>query len=127
MSFILDALKKSESERQRQGSPSMYEIKVAPPRSRFPVWAVVIGLLLGVNLLVLIAVLVLRDPAPPPAPVAGAAVPAAPAAAPPTPAATAAAVVAPVLAARPVMAQAGIGAAAPVIAPISPEELDLLK
>jgi amino acid adenylation domain-containing protein len=34
---------------------------------------------------------------------------------------------APVLAARPVMAQAGIGAAAPVIAPISPEELDLLK
>jgi general secretion pathway protein B len=96
MSFILDALKKSESERQRQGSPSMYEIKVAPPRSRFPVWAVVIGLLLGVNLLVLIAVLLLRDPAPSPAPVAGAAVPAAPAAAPPTPAATAAAVVAPV-------------------------------
>jgi hypothetical protein len=34
---------------------------------------------------------------------------------------------APVLAVRPVMAQAGIGAAAPVIAPISPEELDLLK
>ena len=96
MSFILDALKKSESERQRQGSPSMYEIKVAPPRSRFPVWAVVIGLLLGVTLLVLIAVLLLRDPAPSPAPVAGAAVPAAPAAAPPTPAATAAAVVAPV-------------------------------
>jgi general secretion pathway protein B len=77
MSFILDALKKSESERQRQGSPSMYEIKVAPPRSRLPGWAIVIGVLLGVNLLVLIAVLLWRDPAPTPAPVPGVAAPAA--------------------------------------------------
>ncbi|MFO1426575.1 MAG: general secretion pathway protein GspB [Steroidobacteraceae bacterium] len=61
MSFILDALKKSENERQRQSGPAMFEVKVAPPRSRFPLWAVIVGALLGVNLIVLIVVLLLRD------------------------------------------------------------------
>lgn len=61
MSFILDALKKSENERQKQSGPALYEVKVAPPPRRFPVWAVVVGGLLGVNLIVLIAVLLMRD------------------------------------------------------------------
>lgn len=61
MSFILDALKKSENERQKQSGPALFEVKVAPPPRRFPVWAVVVGGLLGVNLIVLIAVLLMRD------------------------------------------------------------------
>lgn len=50
MSFILDALKKSESERQRQNGPALYEVKVAPPRTRLPPWAIAIAALLVVNL-----------------------------------------------------------------------------
>ena len=64
MSFILDALKKSETDRQRQSSPALFEVKVAAPRRRFPGWAIGIGALLGVNVLVLSWVL-LRQPAPP--------------------------------------------------------------
>jgi general secretion pathway protein B len=62
MSFILDALKKSESDRQRQSAPALFEVKVAAPRRRFPLWAVALGGLLGVNMLVLLWVL-LRQPA----------------------------------------------------------------
>jgi general secretion pathway protein B len=62
MSFILDALKKSESDRQRQSGPALFEVKVAPPRSRLPLWAVAIGLLLAVNL-VIVAWILLRRPA----------------------------------------------------------------
>ena len=36
MSFILDALKKSESDRQRQSGPALFEVKVAAPRTRLP-------------------------------------------------------------------------------------------
>ena len=50
MSFILDALKKSESDRQRQSGPALFEVKVAPPRTRLPLWAIAIALLLLVNL-----------------------------------------------------------------------------
>src|SRR5579885_3729698 len=49
MSFIRDALKKSESERQRQSGPALFEVKIAPPRSRFAAWGAVIGALLVVN------------------------------------------------------------------------------
>jgi general secretion pathway protein B len=63
MSLILDALRKSDNERQRHGQPAMFEIKVAPPKARFPVWAVLLGLLLGINLIVLLVVLLLREPA----------------------------------------------------------------
>ncbi|HEU5135484.1 MAG TPA: general secretion pathway protein GspB [Steroidobacteraceae bacterium] len=69
MSFILDALKKSENDRQRQSSPALFEVKVAAPRRRFPLWAAGLGVLLGVNILILLWV-VLRQPAapaPPPA------------------------------------------------------------
>jgi general secretion pathway protein B len=61
MSFILDALKKSESDRQRQSGPALFEVKVAPPRSRLPLWALAIGLLLAVNIAV-VAWMLLRHP-----------------------------------------------------------------
>jgi general secretion pathway protein B len=61
MSFILDALKKSESERQRQSGPALFEVKVAQPRGRFAPWAVLLGALLMVNL-VIVAWLALRSP-----------------------------------------------------------------
>jgi general secretion pathway protein B len=50
MSFILDALKKSEGERQRQSGPALFEVKVAPPKTRLPPWAVAVGALLLLNL-----------------------------------------------------------------------------
>jgi len=50
MSFILDALKKSESDRQRQSGPALFEVRVAPPRTRLPPWGITIALLLAVNL-----------------------------------------------------------------------------
>jgi|SRR5882724_8175575 len=57
MSFILDALKKSELERQRQSVPGLVDSGVARPRPRLPLWAIALGLLLAVNLLVLLFVL----------------------------------------------------------------------
>jgi hypothetical protein len=53
MSFILDALKKSEIERQRQTVPGLMDPGAAAPRARFPLWALGLGTLLGVNLVVL--------------------------------------------------------------------------
>ena len=50
MSFILDALKKSESDRQRQGGPALFEVRVAPPRNPLPPWAVAIAVLFVLNL-----------------------------------------------------------------------------
>ena len=50
MSFILDALKKSETDRQRQTGPALFEVKVAPPRVGFPVWAIAIVVLLVINM-----------------------------------------------------------------------------
>src|SRR6187455_1143220 len=62
MSFILDALKKSETDRQRQTAPALFEVKVAAPRRRLPTWAIALGVLLGVNLLV-VAWFFARQPA----------------------------------------------------------------
>jgi general secretion pathway protein B len=50
MSFILDALKKSESDRQRQGGPALFEVKVARPRHALPPWAISIAVLLAANI-----------------------------------------------------------------------------
>jgi general secretion pathway protein B len=90
MSFILDALKKSESDRQRQNGPALFEVKVAPPRTRLPLWALAIGVLLIVNLGIVLWLL-LRHPArATDTAVAAAALPAAPpAASPPAAIATA--------------------------------------
>ena len=57
MSFILDALKKSEIERQRQTVPGLMDARGGTRRSRLPVWAVALGVLLGINLVVLSFVL----------------------------------------------------------------------
>ena len=60
MSFILDALRKSEIERQRQSGPSIAELPVAREDRRLPVALLAIGLLLAVNVGVLLYFL-LRD------------------------------------------------------------------
>ncbi len=52
MSFILDALRKSEHERQRQSGPALAEVPVAAPRPRSNVWAPIAIALLLVNLVV---------------------------------------------------------------------------
>jgi general secretion pathway protein B len=62
MSFILDALKKSENDRQRQSGPALFEVRVAPPRPRFPPWAIAVVVLLLVNVAV-IGWLMMRRPA----------------------------------------------------------------
>src|SRR3984957_13378716 len=62
MSFILDALKKSETDRQRQNGPALFEVKVAPPRNGLPLWAIGLAALLAVNL-VIGAWVLLRRPA----------------------------------------------------------------
>jgi general secretion pathway protein B len=65
MSFILDALKKSESERNRQAGPALLEVRVAPRRVRLPLWALIILIALGLNLGVIGYLLLRRQPAAP--------------------------------------------------------------
>jgi general secretion pathway protein B len=60
MSFILDALRKSELERQRQSGPSMAEFPMAREDRRLPVALIAIGFLLAVNLAVVLFFM-LRD------------------------------------------------------------------
>jgi general secretion pathway protein B len=64
MSFILDALKKSETDRQRENGPALFEVKVAPPRTGLPLWAVALAVLLAVNL-VIVGWVLLRRPSSP--------------------------------------------------------------
>jgi general secretion pathway protein B len=59
MSFILDALRKSEHERQRQTGPALAEVPVAAPKPRGNVWATGAIALLLVNLVV-VGVLLIR-------------------------------------------------------------------
>jgi len=61
MSFILDALKKAESERNRAAGPVLMNVRIAPPRRRLPAWAWALGCVLLANLAVL-AWLLLRAP-----------------------------------------------------------------
>ena len=63
MSFILDALRKSDHERQRQTGPGIAELPIARPASRAPVALIAVGALLAINL-VIVLVLVLRQGAP---------------------------------------------------------------
>jgi general secretion pathway protein B len=79
MSFILDALKKSESDRQRQSGPALFEVKVTPPKPRFPYWALALAALLVINIAVGAWVYLHRPPAEPAA-TSAAAAPAGPAA-----------------------------------------------
>jgi general secretion pathway protein B len=73
MSFILDALKKSEIERQRQSTPGLMDTPTALRRGGFPLWALLLGALLAINVVVLSVVLMRnRTPAPADAPAAAA-------------------------------------------------------
>lgn len=65
MSFILDALRKSETDRQQQGSAEFAGVPTSEQRERAPRWLWVLGLLLAVNLAVLVGLL-LRPDTPPP-------------------------------------------------------------
>lgn len=53
MSFILDALRKSESERQQDARPSIARIPIAVPRHSLPTWAVATMAALGLGVVVL--------------------------------------------------------------------------
>jgi general secretion pathway protein B len=57
MSFILDALKKSETERQRQDSPGFADVPDATGPPRAPRWLWVLGGLLAINIIVLLGVM----------------------------------------------------------------------
>lgn len=63
MSFILDALKKSETDRQQQGTAEFTGIPTSPSSSSVPRWLWVVGLLLAINLIVLIGLLLRPDTA----------------------------------------------------------------
>lgn len=66
MSFILDALKKSETDRQQQGSAEFAAVPTSTPPSAVPRWLWVVGGLLAINLAVLVGVLLQPDPITPP-------------------------------------------------------------
>jgi general secretion pathway protein B len=66
MSFILDALKKSESERQRKGTPGIADVPQGSAKSGGKQWAWIIGILLSVNLAVLGGLMMRSDPVPQP-------------------------------------------------------------
>jgi general secretion pathway protein B len=61
MSFILDALKKSELERQRQTVPGLMDTRLGPRRRTLPRWAIALGVLLAINLLALTYVLMRKS------------------------------------------------------------------
>ncbi|MGB5166030.1 MAG: general secretion pathway protein GspB [Woeseiaceae bacterium] len=63
MSFILDALKKSETERQQQGSAEFSTIPSSTPQRDTPRWLWVLIALLAINMIVLL-LLVLRPAKP---------------------------------------------------------------
>jgi general secretion pathway protein B len=62
VSFILDALKKAESERHRASGPVLVDVRLAPHRRGLPVWGWILGGVLLANLAVL-AWLMLHKPA----------------------------------------------------------------
>jgi general secretion pathway protein B len=87
MSFILDALRKSEIERQRQNGPSIAEFPVAREDRRLPIALIAIGFLLAVNLAVILFFMLRNEGGPAAEPEPAEAAPAPVAAAPATAAA----------------------------------------
>lgn len=67
MSFILDALRKSEHERQRQTGPALVETPVAVPKPKSNPWATAALALLVVNLIAIGVLLIMRSGETPPA------------------------------------------------------------
>jgi general secretion pathway protein B len=64
MSFILDALKKSESERQQQGSAEFSSVPTSSEKPNPARWLWLLAVLLGINFAVLIGVLMRSEPTP---------------------------------------------------------------
>jgi general secretion pathway protein B len=65
MSFILDALKKSETDRQQQSGAEFTGVPTSPQSPAIPRWLWVVGLLLAINLVALIGLLLKPDQAEP--------------------------------------------------------------
>lgn len=67
MSFILDALRKSETERQRDAAAQVTRIPPARPKARLPVWIPVLMTVLAISVVILAGTTwrQLRAPAPP--------------------------------------------------------------
>jgi general secretion pathway protein B len=61
MSFILDALRKSEHERQRQTGPALVEVAVAAPKQKTNRWATAAIALLLVNLVAIGVLLLVKS------------------------------------------------------------------
>ena len=64
MSFILDALKKSETERQQKNAPGFADVPDGADPPRAPRWLWVLGGLLAVNLIVVTGMMLRPDPRP---------------------------------------------------------------
>jgi len=61
MSFILDALRKSETDRQQQSGAELTGVPTSPQSPSVPRWFWIVGLLLAINLAVLIGLLIKPD------------------------------------------------------------------
>ena len=64
MSFILDALKKSETDRQQQASAEFSNVPTGDRAPRAPRWLWILGALLAINLVVLLGLFLRSDDAP---------------------------------------------------------------
>ncbi len=120
MSFILDALRKSENARQRHGGPALAEVPIGRRRENRPWWVWAVAALLAINLIVLLVVLTRSKE---PAQAVSSANTPAPAVVPPAPAAAAPAPTAVVITTPPAVSQASattpVVAAAPSAAPLA--------
>ena len=67
MSFILDALKKSETDRQQAGSAEFAGVPASSGDQRAPRWLWIVGVLLVINLAVLLGLLMKPEASPLPA------------------------------------------------------------
>lgn len=61
MSFILDALRKSENERRREATPTLTRASYAPPKRPVPMWIWGLIVLLTLTLVVLVASVLFRQ------------------------------------------------------------------
>jgi general secretion pathway protein B len=64
MSFILDALKKSETDRQQKAAPGIADVPTAPRSSKPSRWVPVVAALLGVNAIALVVIMLRPDELP---------------------------------------------------------------
>lgn len=114
MSFILDALRKSDAERQRQSAPGLADIRYARPKARRSPWVPLLVVVLVANLGFMAFQWWRSGTTPPPQPPPPAATPGAVVAPPPMPAA-------PAVPAAPVAVRPDPAAPAASAVPVPPE------